>query len=540
MLDESGQTNPFEVIDQAYYNNSKGYFVGTMVKTIFKLVPIAIHLRSDRKQWLRKQGKQIDEEKFKKHAEAAMRSFISLGPSYVKLGQWLSSRSDILPQPYLDVFAKLQDDVPPAPFSEVEPTIEKELGKIDDIFDSFNKSPISGASIGQVYLAKFNGKDVILKVSRPNIEAVIARDIYILKRLIPFATSFIDKNLRFSAEGMLAQFIETVYEEMDYRIEARNLLEISRNLKDDHSVLIPQLYPSHTSKHILMLEYLPGIKITDVDSLDKIGISRSNLVIKIHRLFFKMLLRHSIFHADPHPGNIAVAPDGSIILYDFGMVGRLDTETRTRLVRLYLGLIDKDPVRTTDVLIELGTLEPNVNRSLVEKGLELSISSLHGKKVDRMQVKALQELANRTLSRFPFKLPKNLALYMRMASILEGIYLQHKVKFQFVRVLSNLLEEEGLVKDAYIEEVKRAILKYARAIESSSELVPMLRQYLHDRNDIKFRRHNSLLIPSSILSAAIFVGSALIFPYSIIASSSGFICSAVIMCGAILYGRFYR
>ena len=540
MLDETAQTNPFEAIEQMYSNNSKGRYIGTMIKTIIKLIPIAIHLRSDRKRWLRNQGREINEEKFKKHAEAAMRSFISLGPSYVKLGQWLSSRSDILPQPYLDVFAKLQDDVPPAPFSQVEPTIEKELGKIDDIFEWFNKSPISGASIGQVYLAKFDGKDVIVKVSRPNIEDVIARDIYILKRLIPFATSFIDKNLRFSAEGMLAQFIETVYEEMDYRIEARNLLEISRNLKDDRSVIIPQLYASHTSKHVLVLEYLPGIKITDVDTLDKVGISRSNLVIRVHRLFFKMLLRHSIFHADPHPGNISVAPDGSIILYDFGMVGRLDTETRTRLVRLYLGLIDKDPVRTTDVLIELGTLEPNVDRSLVEKGLELSISSLHGKKVDRMEVKALQELANRTLSRFPFKLPKNLALYMRMASILEGIYLQHKVKFQFVRVLSNLLEEEGLVKDAYVEEVKRAILKYARAIESSSELIPMMRQYLNDQNEIKFRKQNSLLIPSSILSAAIFVGSALIFPHSAIASTLGFIFSGVIICGAIIFGRFHR
>jgi predicted unusual protein kinase regulating ubiquinone biosynthesis (AarF/ABC1/UbiB family) len=210
------------------------------------------------------------------------------------------------------------------------------------------------------------------------------------------------------------------------------------------------------------------------------------------------------------------------------------------LVRLYLGLIDRDPVRTTDVLIELGTLEPSVNRSLVEKGLELSISSLHGQKVDRMQVKALQELANRTLSRFPFKLPKNLALYMRMASILEGIYLHHKVKFQFVRVLSNLLEEEGLVKDAYVEEVKRMIMKYARAIESSSEFVPMLRQYLNDRNEMNFTKRNNFLIPSAILSAAIFVGSALIFPYSISASTVGIISSSVIMCGAILYTRFYR
>ena len=213
-----------------------------------------------------------------------------------------------------------------------------------------------------------------------------------------------------------------------------------------------------------------------------------------------MLLRHSIFHADPHPGNISVTGDGTIILYDFGMVGRLDDETRRKLVRLYLGLVDKDPVRTTDVLIELGTLETSVDRRLVEKGLELSIQSLHGKKVDRMEVKALQDLANKTLSRFPFRLPKNLALYMRMASILEGIYHYHEVKFQFVRVLVSLLEEEGLIKEAYIEEFKRYVNRFAKGIEVSSELAPMIKQYLTEQKLENKTRNVSNVLPMSIIS----------------------------------------
>ena len=143
------------------------------------------------------------------------------------------------------------------------------------------------------------------------------------------------------------------------------------------------------------------------------GIDREKLVVRVHHVFFKMLLRHNIFHADPHPGNISVNNGGAIILYDFGMVGRLDNDTRIKLIRLYLGLIEKDSARTVDVLLELGTLEPTVNRYIVEKGLELSIQSLYGKEVDRMEVKALMDLSNKTMSRFPFKLPKNLALYMR-------------------------------------------------------------------------------------------------------------------------------
>ncbi len=511
-----------------------------IIKTILKLVPVIVYLRKDRREWVKKEGKNVNEKKFRKHAERALKTFVALGPAYIKLGQWLSSRADLLPQPYLDVLAKLQDDVLPAPFSDVRPILEKELGALDDIFEYFDTSAISGASLGQVYRAKYEEKEVVVKISRPHIEQTIGQNIYILKKLLPIATRFIDENLRFSAEGMLYQFIETVHEEMDYRIEARNLIEIKNNLKDDKSVIIPKVYLDRTSRHVITLEYLPGTKVTDIRTLDEYNIDRAKLVYRIHRLFFKMLLRHSIFHADPHPGNISVASNGTIILYDFGMVGRLDDETRRRLVRLYLGLVDKDPVRTTDVLIELGTLEPSVDRRLVEKGLELSIQSLHGKKVDRMEVKALQDLANKTLSRFPFRLPKSLALYMRMASILEGIYHYHEVRFQFVRVLVGLLEEEGLIKEAYIEEFKRYVYRFAKGIEISSELAPMLKQYLTDQKAVDKTKKYSNIVPVSILSSSIFIGSTIIFPYERNFSYIGFALSAALLLGTLLFNKLFR
>ncbi len=511
-----------------------------IIKTILKLIPVIIFLRKDRREWVKKEGKNVNEKKFRKHAERALKTFITLGPAYIKLGQWLSSRADLLPQPYLDVLEKLQDDVLPAPFSNVRPILEKELGMLDDIFEYFDTSALSGASLGQVYRAKHKDREVVVKISRPNIEETIGQNIYILKKLLPIATRFIDENLRFSAEGMLSQFIETVHEEMDYRIEARNLIDIKNNLKEDTSVIIPKVYLDRTSRHVITLEYLPGIKVTDIRTLDQHNIDRAKLVYRIHRLFFKMLLRHSIFHADPHPGNISVTNNGTIILYDFGMVGRLDDETRRRLVRLYLGLVDKDPVRTTDVLIELGTLEASVDRRLVEKGLELSIQSLHGKKVDRMEVKALQDLANKTLSRFPFRLPKNLALYMRMASILEGIYHYHKVRFQFVRVLVNLLEEEGLIKDAYVEEFKRYVSRFAKGIEVSGELAPMIKQYLTDQKTADARKKNSNVLPISIISSSIFIGSTLIFPYERNLSYLGFGLSAALLFGTLLYNKINK
>ncbi len=509
-------------------------------KTVLKLIPVIVYLRKDRREWVKKEGKNINENKFRKHAERALKTFVTLGPSYIKLGQWLSSRADLLPQPYLDVLEKLQDNVLPEPFLDVKPILERELGSLENIFESFDPSAISGASLGQVYRARYKEKDVVVKISRPNIEETIGQNIYILRKLLPLATRFIDENLRFSAEGMLSQFIETVHEEMDYRIEAKNLIQIRNNLKEDKSVIIPRVYRDRTSRHVITMEYLPGTKITDIKTLNQNNIDRAKLVYRIHRLFFKMLLRHSIFHADPHPGNIAITNEGTIILYDFGMVGRLDDETRRRLVRLYLGLVDKDPVRTTDVLLELGTLEPSVDRRLVEKGLELSIQSLHGRKVDRMEVKALQDLANKTLSRFPFRLPKNLALYMRMASILEGIYHYHNVKFQFVRVLVSLLEEEGLIKEAYIEEFKRYVNRFVNGIEISSELAPMLKQYLADQNSENKTKANSNVLPMSIISSAIFIGSTFIFPYERNFSYFGFALSAAMLVGTLVYNKLSR
>ncbi|MEW6604587.1 MAG: AarF/ABC1/UbiB kinase family protein [Thermoproteota archaeon] len=504
-----------------------------VAKVMLKLLPIVINLRKDRREWVKKEGKNVNEEKYRRHARKALKTFIDLGPSYIKLGQWLSTRVDILPQPYLEVLAKLQDDVPPAPFSEIKPIIEAELGKIEDAFEEFDTAPLSGASLGQVYVAKYAGRPVIVKVGRPNIERVIEADIYVLKKIMPLATRFIDPNLRFSAEGMLAQFIETVHEEMDYRVEANNLLTIRHNLAGDPSVVIPDVFIERTSRHVLTMEYVPGVKITDIARLEEKGIDREKLVVRVHRLFFKMLLRHSLFHADPHPGNISVADDGRLILYDFGMVGRLDQETRIRLIRLYLGLLEKDAERTVNVLIELGTLEPTVNRYIVERGIALSIQSMHGREVDRMEVKALVDLANKTMSRFPFRLPKNLALYMRMASILEGIYQHHKVPFQFVKVLANLLEEEGLVRDAYIEEVKVSAKRFAKGIQDSVNVAPLLKTYLEMGGPYGRQDRSSSALAASILASALFVGSAVMLPYNAYFAYGGFAAAAAAVAVAL-------
>jgi predicted unusual protein kinase regulating ubiquinone biosynthesis (AarF/ABC1/UbiB family) len=344
---------------------------------------------------------------------------------------------------------------------------------------------------------------------------------------------------------MLSQFIETIHEEMDYRIEADNLIAIKKNLRNDRMIIIPNVIQERTSKHVLTLEYIPGIKITDIEKLEAMGIDREKLVMRVHHVFFKMLLRHTIFHADPHPGNISVAPDngGAIILYDFGMIGRIDNETRILLIRLYLGLIEKDASRTVNALMDLKTLEPTVNRYVVEKALEMSIQSLHGKQVDRMEVNAFMELANKTMTRFPFRLPKNLALYMRMTSILEGIYHHHKVKFHFVKVLANLLEQEQLIKEAYKEEIKESIKRFTKNIEASIYVAPLLKSYLETHQHYSYynnpHRNNNNVLAGSIFVSALFLGSAMMLPYSPNLSYGGFVACATTLIITIIWKKIH-
>ena len=287
----------------------------TIVRTIqvlVKLLPSVLALRRDRKKWINQEGNEIDLEKFRKNARKVLDTFLTLGPVYIKLGQWLSSRADILPQPYLEELAKLQDSVPAAPFDQVKPIIEKDLGPINEKFDEINPESISGASLGQVYLGSISGQQVAIKVKRPGIEKVVAKDLKVLKKILPLALRFVDPNLRYSAEAMLSQFIESIHEEMDYTIESENLKKIKKDMETNHKVIIPTVFDDFSSKNVLTMEYLPGIKVTNVRALNEKGIDREQLVIEVHKVFFTMLLKYSVFHADPHPGNISVTDDGKL------------------------------------------------------------------------------------------------------------------------------------------------------------------------------------------------------------------------------------
>ena len=505
-----------------------------LARTIYvfiKLLPSIWALKKDRVLWINQEKRGVDEEQFKKHARRILNTCISLGPVYIKFGQWLSSRADILPEPYLKELSKLQDNVPAESFDKVRPVIEKDIGKIDEKFDSLDTEALSGASLGQVYRATRNGQQVIVKVKRPGIEKVVEKDLKVLMKIIPFAMNFVDPNLRFSIIPIMKQFVESMHEELDYTKESENLKTIKKNMEPYDYVVIPNVHDDYSSKNILTMEYIPGIKVTDIQALDEKGIDRTKLVIYVHMVFFTMLLRHSIFLADPHPGNISVKDDGRLILYDFGMIGRLNDETRLKLIRLYLGLVEKNPPRTVTAMDELGMLAPDYNRQVIEKGIEMSIKSMYGKKPDEMEVEQLMQMANKTMSKFPFKLPKHLALYLRMSTIIEGIYHTHKVDFKFIKVLQQILEEESLIKDAYIEEIKRSFSRFAKSIEDTITIAPEIKRFMDETKMMQQQsnKKNNAMLSGSILSAAVFLGSAFIFQSNETAGVLGMIAAGAII-----------
>ncbi|MBC8515848.1 MAG: AarF/ABC1/UbiB kinase family protein [Nitrosopumilus sp.] len=508
------------------------------IKVLVKLLPSILALRKDRKKWINQEKSQIDTEQFRNNARKVLDTFISLGPVYIKLGQWLSSRADILPQPYLEELSKLQDSVPSAPFDQVKPIIEKELGPIDEKFDEINPDSISGASLGQVYRGTVSGQQIVVKVKRPGIEKVVAEDLKVLKKVLPLALRFVDPNLRYSAKAMLSQFVETIHEEMDYTNELQNLKTIKKDMADSTNVIVPSVYDDLSSKNVLTMEYLPGIKVTNVQALDEKGIDREQLVIDVHKVFFTMLLKHSIFHADPHPGNISVTDDGKLILYDYGMVGRINNETRFKLIRLYLALVERNPSRVVNAMNELSMLTPGYNRAVIEKGIELSIRAMHGNKPDEMEVQSLMELANQTMSKFPFVLPKNLALYMRMASIIEGIYKTHNVDFKFVKVLKNILQEENLIPQAYVQELKISFENFSKSIDSAIRLGPEMQKLMDEAQIFMKKRKPMALLSGSIFASAIFIGSVFLYHSNESLGLVGMISSGLIMTASGFFRKY--
>ncbi|WP_411964333.1 ABC1 kinase family protein [Haloferax sp. YSMS24] len=450
---------------------------------VYQFSPLIVAYTRDRRKYFLFGGRRrVSSEMRVKRAEILLESLLTLGPTFIKLGQLLSTRPDVLPPEYIDVLGRLQDDVPPAPWPESKAVVEEELGPIDEAFDSFDTNPISGASLGQVYVAEYGGEKVAVKVRRPGIEELVEADLRVVRWSLPLLMRFIGQARAFSLENLADEFAKTIREEMDYEEEAATLKEIQANFEDDDALVIPKPIDERSDDRVLTMEYLPGTKINNLAALDELGIDRTELATNLQRTYLQMIVEDGVFHADPHPGNLSVTDDGRIIFYDFGMHGEVDPFIQEKIVEFYIAVANQDVDDILDTLIEMGTLSPNVDRQVMGDVMELAIADARGDDIEQYRVNQILEQVESTIYEFPLRLPRNLALVLRVAGVVEGVCVTLDPDFDFIAVATEYLTEQGYREES-IQRVLEGVGQQGQKTAQSLFRVPPKLERVLDRAD---------------------------------------------------------
>lgn len=322
------------------------------------------------------------------NAEELAADLEKMGPIFVKLGQVLSSRADLLPAPYLKALSRLQDDLEPFPFSEVEETVQHELGvRLSKAFSEFDPEPIASASLGQVHRAALrDGLSVAVKVQRPGIRQQIAADLEVLAGIAEFLDSHTEWGRRYQFEEILDQFRKNLVRELDYQQEARNLVQIGGNLQSFERIVVPQPVEDYTTSRVLTMEYVRGKKITALGPLAPLELNVSALAGELFRAYLHQILVDGLFHADPHPGNIFLTDDGRLALIDLGMVGRITPAMQEQMLKLLLAVSEGRADAAAELAVEIGERRENFDERPFRRQLAELIAQHQNSTVEEIQV----------------------------------------------------------------------------------------------------------------------------------------------------------
>jgi len=434
----------------------------------WQFVPFLWMWARDRKRFVgfgRSRSVSTDEQR--RRARRLKTTFVELGPAFIKLGQLLSTRPDALPATYIEVLSELQDKVPPEPWADIEPLLERELGApVTERFEQFDTDPISGASLGQVYEATLDGERVAVKVLRPGIRKRVESDLRVLSTLTPLLARGAEPGQAYTLENLSEEFAVTIRQEMDYAHEARMLREIGGSFADTDDVAIPSVVGSHSTDRVVTMTYIDGVKIDDVARIDELGIDREALVKRLEEVYIQMIVEDGRFHADPHPGNLAVQSDGTLVFYDFGMTGRLGSRTRDQLMEFYIGLATDDVERVMDAFVAMGALDPAANRDVMREAFAIVIEQFRGEDISDYRIEQLVGQFETQLYEFPMRLPQDLALVVRVTTVLEGVCRTLDPDFDFIEIITDYVMEEGAADtgEAIREEIQETMTAGARSL----------------------------------------------------------------------------
>ena len=376
-------------------------------------------------------------------------NLINLGPTFIKIGQSLGTRADLLPLPFVKALGELQDNVPSFPNSIAFARIEKELGrKINEVYQEFDIEPVAAASLGQVYRAKlFTGEEVAVKVQRPNLAGIIKGDIEILRKVTKFAERFPSLNENADWAGMLREFDETIHEEMDYAAEGKNAERFHESFKDWTNIHVPKIYWNATSSKVLTMEFIHGTKVTALEELQARNVSPEKVNRLLIKTYLKQLLEDGFFHADPHPGNLLVMPDGRLAFFDFGMVGRITPKLQAKMIDAFFHVVAKEPAGIAQDLIDLEFLKPGADESKI-KEVVIKMFALHlDLKLKDVKFKELTYDLADVMYDYPFRLPSNFTYIMKALMTLEGIGIITDPEFNFFETAKPYAKEFMLKRE---------------------------------------------------------------------------------------------
>lgn len=460
-------------------------------------------------------------------AEHVRMALEDLGPTFIKLGQILSTRPDLIPPEYVAEFSKLQDAAPPIPFSQVSEVITKELGQPPDkIFKTFEVEPRASASVGQVHAARLHDDAaVVVKVQRPGVETLVEEDLEVLGHIALFAERYTKWGASYDLQGWLEEFAFTLRNELDYTREGHNADRIRRNFAGDERLHVPQIHWDFTSSRVITMEEISGIKITDITSLGAAGLDTRRIAENFAHIALTMTYDHGFFHADPHPGNFFVLENEIIGMIDYGMVGRLDENLRYALLRFDVALIRKDADRLADELIGLGIAKGTVQRHILKRELDHFIQRFYDKPLKEVAAsQAFNELVAIAL-RHKLQLPSDLVILFKVIAMSEGLGAQLDPEFKMMEFAEPYFKKFWLRNRSLGRQVRRivegsqdlaelsfSLPKHARRLLGQMERGELAVITRHEGLEEAMRefRRSSNRVSMSILTAALIIGLGLL------------------------------
>ncbi len=389
-------------------------------------------------------GKEESEEKHLQwQAEWISRQLLKLGPTFIKIGQAVSTRADLLPLAYVKELSKLQDSVPAVPNDVAMGILEKELGRpIAELFSEIETEPVAAASLGQVYRGRLHsGTVVAIKIQRPGLDQTINFDLAVLRHIARFMMRFPNLTRGIDWEGTIGEFAAVIFEEMDYVQEARNAEVFRDNFRKWREVHVPAIYWSHSTSRVLTMEFIEGLKVVDLDGLRERGIHPPDVVKLIAKTYLKQLLEDGYFHADPHPGNLRIMPNGKLAFFDFGMVGRITPKLQSQMIDSFFHIVERDVKGLTQDLINLGFLAPSVNPDLIRPVVEKLFADYLNLKLGEVRFKELTYELAEVIYEYPFQIPAHFTYIMRAIMTLEGIGIAMDPNFNFFNIAKPFAKE---------------------------------------------------------------------------------------------------